>query len=206
MDFYPAKIFPCTVCGLETDHHAEWFLVAENRWLDTLKILSWHPLLAEQAHMQSVCGKHHLKTLLTHWLTHANLQFLARGAPHLAVASDTRPIEAETGVISVGKLVGELSVHRESLSSVWSGSPEALECILNALISRMRTIPHAPEFPLVNCTPETPREYALYAPPNSPSAPSSCASPSPELAPWPRRLRASQFPFLLRRSLRMAFR
>lgn len=184
MDLYPAKRFPCTVCGLETDYHAEWFLVVENRWLDRLKILSWHPRLAEQAQMQSVCGKHHLKTLLTHWLTHANLQFLARGAPHLAVASDGSRIDTETGVSSVGKLVGELSVHRESLSSVWSGSPEALECILNALISGMKNRPRAPEFPPVNCTTEPPREYALYykersAPPISPSALSSCASPSP---------------------------
>lgn len=36
---------------------------------------------------------------------------------------------------SVGRLVGELAVHRESFSRVWSGSPEALECILDALIA-----------------------------------------------------------------------
>jgi hypothetical protein len=179
MDFYPAKRFLCTVCGLETDHHSEWYLVVENRWLDTLKVLCWHPLLAEQAQMQSVCGKHHLKTLLTHWLTHANLQFLACGTPHLAVASDNRPIEAETGFSSVGKLVGELSVHRESLSTVWSGSPEALECILNALIGGMRTPPHFAEFPVAIFATEPPPEYALYAPPNPPSALSSRASLSP---------------------------
>jgi hypothetical protein len=183
MDLYPAKFFPCTVCGLETDHHAEWFLVVENRWLDTLKILSWHPLLAEQAQMQSVCGKHHLKTLLTHWLTHANLQFLARGTPHLAVASDTHRIEAETWFSSVGKLVGELSVHRDSLSSVWSGSRETLECILNALIGGMGTPPRVPEFPVAIYTTDSPREYALLeersAPPIFHSALSTCSNPSP---------------------------
>jgi hypothetical protein len=48
---------------------------------------------------------------------------------------------------SGGHLVGELSVHRESFSRVWSGSPEALECILDALLtSGAENKPQALEF------------------------------------------------------------
>lgn len=134
MNGYSVKRFPCSVCGKEANDHSGWFLMVENRWLDRLKVLHWHPLLAEQAQMQSVCGKFHLMTLITHWLTHANLQFLAAGAFDWNLATGTAPADLTGGVSSMGRLVGELAIYRESLSSVWSGSPEALEGILNALI------------------------------------------------------------------------
>jgi len=34
----------------------------------------------------------------------------------------------------VGRLVGELAVHRDMFSRGWTGSPATLECILDALI------------------------------------------------------------------------
>jgi hypothetical protein len=151
MDGYSVKRFPCSVCGMEAHDHSGWFLMTENRWLDRLKVLHWHPLLAEQAQMQSVCGKFHLKTLITHWLTHANLQFLAVGAFDWDLATGTSPDELTGGASSMGRLVGELAIHRENLSSVWSGSPEALECILSALIGGLGkkeapSRPATPEF------------------------------------------------------------
>ena len=48
MDNPITKRSPCSVCGLDTFRHAGWFLVFENRWLDCLKILSWHFALASQ--------------------------------------------------------------------------------------------------------------------------------------------------------------
>jgi hypothetical protein len=49
----------------------------------------------------------------------------------------------------VGPLVGEPSVHRESFSRVWSGSPEALESILDALLPPgAENKPQAQEFQL----------------------------------------------------------
>ena len=139
MDRYSAKRFFCTVCGMEASDHSGWFLVLENRWLDRLKVLHWHPILAEQAQIQSVCGKFHLKTLIAHWLIHANLQFLATGPSDWALASGTGPAEVVCEASCITKLVGELAIHREALSRVWSGSPEALECILSALIGGLGT-------------------------------------------------------------------
>jgi hypothetical protein len=152
---YPiTKRLPCSVCGLDTFRHTGWFLVIENRWLDRLKILSWHNSLATQRGMKSVCCRQHLKTLVAHWLTQAaSLRLLAAEFPLLTGGTDSTLSDVDLGPDSVGRLVGELAVHRESFSRVWSGSPEALECILDALITiGAENKPHALEFQLFDPT------------------------------------------------------
>ena len=136
MDRDLAHDLSCAVCGIETKRHSGWFLVMENCWLDRVKVLSWHPMLAQEGRMRCVCGKEHLKTILTHWLNHANLQLIATGATAWPIALDAGRTGAGAGdsASSVGRVVGELAVERESLSHVWTGSPEAMECILSALI------------------------------------------------------------------------
>jgi hypothetical protein len=123
----------CTVCGREAGDGLGWFLVVEDSWLDRLKILHWHPILAQQEEMQCVCCKVHLKTLLTHWLNSANLQFAASEAFRLPASSNGEMTVAGAGAAFGTSLVGELAVYRESLSRAWTGSPQALECILEAL-------------------------------------------------------------------------
>jgi hypothetical protein len=138
----------CSVCGLETFRHKGWFLVVENRWLDRLKILSWHASLAAQKGTRSVCCREHLKTLVAHWLTQASLRPMAAEFTPGAM-NDLTATEVDVGQDSLGRLIGELAVHRESFSRVWSGSPEALECILDALITiGAENKPHALEFRL----------------------------------------------------------
>jgi len=146
MDRKMAARISCGVCGIEEPRHQGWFLVAENQWLDRIKILAWHPVLARQASMQSICGEEHLKTLLAHWLTHANLRILAAPSAERARREEPDASDAEP-VRSVGRLVGELAVHRESLSRVWTGSPETLECILKALVQGAGAKSRAAEFP-----------------------------------------------------------
>ena len=135
MDNPITKRSPCSVCGLDTFRHTGWFLVVENRWLDRLKILSWHSSLASQKDMKSVCCREHLKTLIDHWLNQASLRLPPARNPPLPMGSGPTLSDVDLGPHSVGHLVGELSVHRESFSRVWSGSPEALECILDALLT-----------------------------------------------------------------------
>jgi hypothetical protein len=125
----------CAVCGLDTLRHKGWFLLIENRWFDRLKILSWHASLASQANMKSVCCRPHLKTMIAHWLAQASLRLPPQFTPPLPICSDMSIVDADLSPDSVGRLVGELSVHRESFSRVWSGSPAALEYILDALIT-----------------------------------------------------------------------
>jgi hypothetical protein len=151
--------FACAVCGIETNQHASWLLVAENRWLDRLKILSWHPLLAGQNDLLCVCGKQHLKTLITHWLTEANLELQGNGHRVVPITSESQT-EAELGPLSVGRLVGELSVHRESFSHAWTGSAETLECILNALVGGVEPRKSAVNFSVFDVSSDCYREFA----------------------------------------------
>src|SRR5208283_5369757 len=103
-----SKRTPCSVCGLETFRHKGWFLVVENRWLDRLKILSWHPSLATQKDMKSVCCREHLKALIAHWLTQASLGLLPSNYTPMAMSSDPSLTDVDLGPDAVGRLVGEL--------------------------------------------------------------------------------------------------
>ena len=140
----------CVVCGIETKRHSGWFLVRENRWLDRLVVLSWHSVVARQPRTYSVCGEQHLRTLLTHWLTYANLEFLAAGNFSWIEGNHICKADHDTAKLSAGKVVGELAVHRESVSRVWTGSPESLASILDALIGGIDKRPHLSAMPLAN--------------------------------------------------------
>lgn len=140
---------PCAVCGSESLSRSGWFLVVENGWLDRLKVLSWHPVLAEQDQMLSVCSKQHLKILITQWLTQASLQCLpGRELPN-PLPCEGSPA-TNTGLAPAGRLVGELAVHREAVSHTWTGSPEALECILDVLVGELESEPADATVPLVD--------------------------------------------------------
>src|SRR6266446_1473435 len=112
MDNPITKRPPCSVCGLDTFRHTGWFLVVENRWLDRLKILSWHSSLASQKDMKSVCCREHLKTLIDHWLNQASLRLPPARNPPLPMGSDATLTDVDLGPHAVGHLVGELSAHR----------------------------------------------------------------------------------------------
>lgn len=155
MDRGKVKRMACSVCGLDTFRHKEWFLVVENRWTDRLKILVWHGSLATQKDMKSVCCREHLKTLIAHWLNQATLRLPALPCAPMAIGSDPSLLDVDLGPEAVGRLVGELSVHRESFSRVWSGSAAALECILDALIcNETEDTPRQPGYRLFDLRPE----------------------------------------------------
>jgi hypothetical protein len=163
MAFPTVKRSPCSVCGLDTLRHSGWYLVIENRWLDRLKILSWHSSLSTQKDMKSVCCREHLKTIIAHWLTQASLRLPPVPHTPLPIGSDPTLADFDLGPDSVGRLVGELAVHRESFSRVWSGSPAALECILDALITiGAENKTHALECQLFDLPPESARGLSLH--------------------------------------------
>jgi hypothetical protein len=152
---------PCTVCCREPEAGIGWFLLSENTWFDTIRIFHWHPALAEVPEMHAVCCKQHLRTLLTHWLSYADLDFTARDAYQLPISSCVGMADHVQGGIFPTALVGELAVYRETLSRAWNGSAQTLQAILNALLDEM--IDEAP--------PEKPIETKLEVPPfNLPGA------------------------------------
>ena len=153
--------FSCAVCGIETNRHADWFLLAENRWLDRLRILAWHPVLATQEHILGVCCRQHLKTLITHWLNVGNLELQAERERVVPIASEDREHAAQD-LPAVGWLVGELSVQRETFSRTWTGSVETLECILKALLKDVE--PRSPDinFSVFDVYSEYYREIAVH--------------------------------------------
>jgi hypothetical protein len=120
---------------MDTIRHSGWFLVVENRWLDRLKILTWHSALAAQGDVKAACCRSHLKTLIAHWLTQASLGLPPTEKLPMPIGSDPTLADIDLGPLAVGRLLGELAVHRESFSRVWSGSAESLECILDAILT-----------------------------------------------------------------------
>lgn len=133
MDYGILKHLPCAVCGLVTFRHDGWYLLMENRWLDHLKILTWHASLARKREVRSACCREHLKVMVAFWLEEANLPLVSPRL-HLSIPLASGLDHADPEPQSMGQLIGELSVHRESLSRRWDGSPAALECILDVLV------------------------------------------------------------------------
>jgi hypothetical protein len=141
MDRDLANRLSCVVCGIETKRHAGWFLVMENCWLDRVRVFSWHPVLAREGRMRGVCGKQHLKTLVTHWLNNANLQLVAGG--HLP--GRLRSTSVNAGPTTLPSPWARCWENwRCSASPFHTGSPEARECILNALIGGTETQARGP--------------------------------------------------------------
>jgi hypothetical protein len=129
MNYPITNRLPCSVCGLDTFQHHGWFLLVENRWLDRLKILSWHPALAAQNDIKSACCRQHLKALIQ-----ASLRLSPDDDQPMPIAGTPARPDPDLDPLLVGRLVGELSVHRDAFSRGWTGSPATLECILDALV------------------------------------------------------------------------
>jgi hypothetical protein len=163
MNYPLTSRFPCSVCGLDTFQHYGWFLVVENRWMDRLKILSWHPSLAAQRDIKSACCRQHLKALIGHWLNQASLRLPpSDDQPRPIAGTPARP-DTDLDPLMVGRLVGELSVHRDAFSRGWTGSPATLECILDALIpQRGGDETYAVEFQPYSPPHESPHGLALH--------------------------------------------
>jgi len=138
MSFAITKRLPCSVCGADTLGHDRWFLAAENRWLDRLRIFTWHPTLASQQGFKSACGRQHLRVLIAYWLDQASLGLIpANLIPEkqpLPLTSDAGRVDPDLSPVAAGCLVGELSVFREAFARDWTGSPETLESIVDALV------------------------------------------------------------------------
>ena len=148
------KILTCTICGEQTSGKQRRFLIVEDRWQDKLKILHWDDRLATQKGIHGACGPAHLEELVVHWMTTASLDHpFARLTPRRGPARHAPTLEKDDLAISGGRLIGELSVHRESMQRVLSESPQSLQTILDALLSALQQDCPGPE-PKLDCEDE----------------------------------------------------
>ena len=121
--------------------------MVEKHWEDKLRVLGWDDYLAAQEGVQCACSPFHVQQLVAHWMTTGTLDYPMAAAtrPRRAVLPwprlRERPKRAEAHASS-GKPLGELSVHRESLTRVLQEQPESLLSILDALMSALRTVPN----------------------------------------------------------------
>jgi hypothetical protein len=127
-----SKRIPCSVCGVETLRHQGWYLIADDRWRDRLRIFSWSAALASQPRFQGACSRAHLKMLIACWLDQASMRLATDtdGASALAALGPEEISNMEKNA----HLVGELSVFRDTFSRGWTGSGETFDAIVDALI------------------------------------------------------------------------
>jgi hypothetical protein len=128
--------YACAICGQESSAPHNWFLVTERRWDDKLQILQWDERLAGRARAHSACSTGHVQELVVHWMATGRLDHpLARVTSWdgrvlrwLDMSGDEQDIDTADF-----KILGELSVHRDSLQRVLSENPHSLRTILGQL-------------------------------------------------------------------------
>jgi len=129
----------CAVCGAHRSANQEWFLVAQSRWQDRLRILQWDDRLALQNGVHGACRIAHVQELVVHWMATANLEFAvtvnSAGQKRQGRGRGARPAaEMASFGVSGERVLGELAVHRESLTRVLHENPESLVPVLDALL------------------------------------------------------------------------
>src|SRR2546430_4974876 len=130
----------CAICGDEKSAGGLWFLLAENRWEDKLKILQWDPQLAWQDRIRRACSGPCSGTcgpLDDDWkpqLSFARVSSDDKPAPEFEGAW---PVRADIDT-HVARQIGELAIHRDSVKRVLSESPQYLKTILDALIAALQ--------------------------------------------------------------------
>jgi len=131
----------CAICGEERSASDIWFLIAENRWEDKLKVLRWNECLAAHEDIQSACSPAHVQELVVHWMTTGSLDYpFARtslGAGPTRRCGDVLAAKSYVD-LSSAQQIGELAVHRESMERVLVESPQSLKVILDALLAALR--------------------------------------------------------------------
>lgn len=127
----------CTICSRAKSANQIWFLIAENRWEDKLKILHWHEELATRDGIHQACCAGHVQELVVHWMTTGSLDY-----PFAQVAfAKARPVGRKEPALSLteevdvtgAREIGELSVDRDSLKRAFHENPGYLGIILNEL-------------------------------------------------------------------------
>ena len=123
----------CAVCGDVKLGRQHWFLLAENRWEDKLKILLWDDTLATQAGVFALCSALHLREMVAHWMIAGTLNPILPSNYGLAFTARYLHDPDTAG----GQQIGELTVHHESMKRLLVEQPHSLKPVLDALLSAL---------------------------------------------------------------------
>ena len=131
----------CAICGEPRILDEGWFLLAENRWTDRLRVLAYNPALAKQEGIFCACSRAHVRELVVHWMTTGRLDHPFARTPGRKQprwrgisAAPAGPAEPD---IQGSSIVGELAVHRESLVRILRDDPQSLSAVLEALVAAL---------------------------------------------------------------------
>jgi hypothetical protein len=134
----------CTVCGEQRSSDRPWFLLAENRWEDKLKILQWNDRLASNRGIHQACSTAHVQELVVHWMIAGSLDHPFANPPATPPVFSRRfPVNVFTTReidTRYARELGELSVHRESMTRLLDEQPESLASMLRALGAALRSV------------------------------------------------------------------
>jgi hypothetical protein len=143
----PRGLIRCMICHEPQASPEGWFQVAENRWTDRLRILRFHEDPTFEPGAYSLCCPAHVRELVVHWMTTGRLDFPfasagfppSRGTSSLQpeVAADLAQAAVHQDVEQPSSLVGELAIHRESLTRILRENPNALSGLMEALLSAL---------------------------------------------------------------------
>jgi len=124
----------CTICGEERLAGQVWFLIAESHWEDKLKILQWHDEIASRIGLHAACSPAHVEELVVHWMTTGSLDvpFAVAAYRWEQRTGSVLPVLAEPDIRGA-RQIGELAVHRESVSRALNNNPDSLQVILDEL-------------------------------------------------------------------------
>ena len=127
----------CAICGEERLGGSTWFLVAEYRWDDKLKILHWSDYLAAYDGVEAACSTAHVRELVVHWMTTGSLRYpFARALYQSGSRKKAKVLsfDKHDEKTVAAREIGELAVHRESLERALAENPLSLDTILGALL------------------------------------------------------------------------
>ena len=119
----------CEVCGTRKRKQGNWFLVAQDRRGDVLRILYWSEGIAQRRNVWACCSPRHVQMFVERWLA-PEASDLATQLPGRA---ETLGMNAELEQHLRTALAGEMQISREAFANGFAFEEKSTESILNAV-------------------------------------------------------------------------
>ena len=125
------RTYTCEVCGAAKRSDSDgWYMVAENRWHDTLEILVCDDPLAAQDGMMHLCGGSHLQRWVSEWMEPTRTEYPQ--ATHLP-SPQLLPEEKADPERRAALQIGQIKLDRSMLTSGIGDDRETMLAMLDAI-------------------------------------------------------------------------